>query len=134
MIKLKDLITEDSCCENCGRGEPCCSINESIKLDTNLGGALQMGKIFTGFSKSFVKEEDLNEAKEIKKSDVARFVKMAKKIDKDLNTLTKFYKKKIYNVNNNVVYKTWLSLDSARREYSIKAMSGIEYLEDQGWE
>jgi hypothetical protein len=37
-------------------------------------------------------------------------------------------------VNNSVVYKTWLSLDNARREYSIKAMSGIEYLEDQGWE
>ena len=70
MIKLKDLITEDSCCENCNHGEPCCSINESIKLDTNLGGTIQMGKIFTGHGKSFVKEEDLNEAKEIKKSDV----------------------------------------------------------------
>jgi len=134
MIKLKDLITEDTCCDNCKHGESCCSINESIKLDTNLGGTVQMGKIFTGFSKSFVKEEDLNEAKEINKSDVTKLVKMAKKIDKDLNTLTKFYKKKIYNVNNNVVYKTWLSLDSARREYSIKAMSGIEFLQDHGWE
>ena len=134
MIKLKDLITEDSCCENCNHGEPCCSINESIKLDTNLGGTVQMGKIFTGFGKSFVKEEDLNEAKEIKKSDVAKLVKMAKKIDKELNTLTKFYKKKIFNSSNNIVYKTWLSLDSARREYSIKAMSGIEFLQDEGWE
>ena len=134
MIKLKDLIIEDICCENCGHGEPCCSINESIKLDTNLGGTIQMGKIFTGHGKSFVKEEDLNEAKEIKKSDVAKLVKMAKKIDKELNTLTKFYKSKIFNSSNNVVYKTWLSLDNARREYSIKAMSGIEFLQDEGWE
>jgi hypothetical protein len=114
MIKLKELI------------------NETLQLPS--GKKIQMGKIFTGQGKAFVKEEDLSEAKEIKKSDVTKLVKMAKKIDKELNTLTKFYKSKIYNVNNSVVYKTWLSLDNARREYSIKAMSGIEYLEDQGWE
>ena len=50
MIKLKDLITEDSCCDKCNHGEPCCSIDESIKLDSNLGGTVQLGKIFTGFS------------------------------------------------------------------------------------
>ena len=122
MIKLKELIKEETK-HSCDCGGDCCAIHENMVP----------GKVFTGHGFAF-KDEDLNEAKELKKSDVLKLVKMAKKIDKELNTLTKFYKSKIYNVNNNVVYKTWLSLDSARREYSIKAMSGIEYLEDQGWE
>lgn len=57
MIKLKEIIKTTDC--DCG-GDCCSSMNENF--DINLPVGMEMGKIFTGHGKSFIKEEDLNES------------------------------------------------------------------------
>ena len=60
MIKLKGLIKEETK-HACECGGDCCktAVNESLQLPN--GKKIQMGRIFTGQGKAFMKEEDLDE-------------------------------------------------------------------------
>ena len=60
MIKLKELIKEETK-HVCECGGDCCktSVNESLDLPKSM----ELGKVFTGQGKAFMKEEDLNERK-----------------------------------------------------------------------
>ena len=61
MIKLKGLIKEEIR-HACECGGDCCktTVNESLQLPN--GTEIQVGKVFTGQGKAFVKEEDLNDS------------------------------------------------------------------------
>ena len=72
-------------------------LNEILKESLQLpnGKQIQMGKIFTGQGKAFVKEEDLNEEiTPLSKSDIKKMERVSQKLIKDLETFLKVWKKK----------------------------------------
>ena len=73
----------------------------------------------------------LREETELKKSDVQKVMKLAKKIEKDITTLSKLYKSKIYDVNDDVLSGTYRDLEKARQVFTVKAMGGLEFIEDK---
>jgi len=122
MIKLKELIKE-----NCECGNSCCSTkkqNEIIKESLQLpnGKQIQMGRIFTGQGKAFVKEEDLNEEiTPLSKSDIKKMERTSQKLIKDLETFLKVWKKKHkVSVSDSVLYDTSKEWEGVIRDLKIK--------------
>jgi|TARA_B100000315_G_scaffold158062_1_gene146736 hypothetical protein len=73
----------------------------------------------------------LQEETELKKSDVQKVMKLAKKIEKDITVLSKLYKSKIYDVSDDVLSSTYRDLEKARQAFIVKAMGGLEFIEDK---
>ena len=117
MIKLKPLIKEDCGC-GCGGCET--KLNESLQLPN--GNKIQMGRIFTGQGKAFVKEEDLNEeVVSLSKSDIKKMERASQKLIKDLESFLKVWKKKHkVSVSDPVLYDTSKEWEGIIRNLKIK--------------
>ena len=98
MIKLKELIKEETK-HVCECGGDCCktSVNESLDLPKDM----ELGKVFTGQGKAFMKEEDLNEKKNPKRE----------KIKKDFKTSLKFAKSAIRKIDAFMKSDYWGMVD-----------------------
>jgi|TARA_B100000287_G_scaffold338862_1_gene324952 hypothetical protein len=94
VIKLKELIKEETK-HVCECGGDCCktAVNESLDLPKGM----ELGKVFTGQGKAFMKEEDLNEKKNPKRE----------KIKKDFKTSLKFAKGAIRKIETFMKSDYW---------------------------
>ena len=102
MIKLKEIV------------------NESLQLPN--GTEIQVGKVFTGQGKAFVKEEDLNEeVVSLSKSDIKKMERASQKLIKDLESFLKVWKKKHkVSVSDPVLYDTSKEWEGIIRNLKIK--------------
>jgi len=121
MIKLKELIKEETK-HACECGGDCCktTVNESLQLPN--GTEIQMGKVFTGGGRAFVKEEDLNEETvALSKSDIKKMERVSERLIKDLEKFLKVWKKKHkVSVRDSVLYDTSKDWEQAIRNLSMK--------------
>ena len=99
-------------------------LNEILKESLQLpnGKQIQMGKIFTGQGKAFVKEEDLNEEiTPLSKSDIKKMERASQKLIKDLEKFLKVWKKKHkVSVSDSVLYDTSKEWEGVIRDLKIK--------------
>ena len=115
MIKLKEIV------------------NESLQLPN--GKKIEMGRIFTGQGKAFVKEEDLNEeVVSLSKSDIKKMERASQKLIKDLESFLKVWKKKHkVSVSDPVLYDTSKEWEGIIRNLKIKFGGGFGFVYDSDY-
>ena len=134
MIKLKELIQEETK-HACECGGDCCktTVNESLQLPN--GTKIEMGKLFTGQGKAFVKEEDLNEeVVPVSKSDIKKMEKLSEKIIKDSETLLKMFRQKHkVSTRDSVLYNTSKDWEQAIRTLKMKFGGWFGFVHDSDY-